>query len=657
MDLGRQLSSDVDQSLAQIRATSQLPIASRLVAIGRHKGRKSLQWVQYLTCLSPADLKETPLKRRRVDNGAVPEHRGRLLQRRRVPLTSRDYIAVSYTWDPSNNEDSSCGGYEILTPEGGISTRSVVRDIVLDRVIRFSESVGCANVWIDKECIDQQDNAMKQEAIQSMDLVYSKSRSPVALLSVVMEDEPALLLLISLLRGDLVLSAYSDDSQQIEHQLSERLVHQSSEVLKLLQFITSDLWWKRAWTFPEDYMASNHMVLLIAHPSQLESIKKTASDVLGDLAGELGINSAKLREEVTRYCMAHASQLGQEETCQEIMGLCGKYRVFLHGRSMSPTIFQDIGNRSITVVNDRLAIAANCCRYAMRLDTESIRAKDPSLSLSMLALYFLNGEIMDCDNSKVRASLSDNIFRFLHHQSMDGIESPIPRELTFIKSCRFVDVRLEEEGIKTTGQLWRRGRRIGSPLPENDEQDDEPDSSQPRGLTRRQRRQLRKLARDLRDSVYGKSYLVLAEDIDRYLDDDSSSFPKQYKDIMAGEIVAAIEADLCLYVACLVNPATGQQYSPYQAIFVSDEESYEEGDDDGHPVSSKPVYFFTAESYATKNSGDVNKHVSLEVEVRDDSSQGLPLLSIRRWANGLTFPDHRHLRVDVIFPWPAALVV
>jgi hypothetical protein len=59
---------------------------------------------------------------------------------------------------------------------------------------------------------------------------------------------------------------------------------------------------------------------------------------------------------------------------------------------MLPTIFSDVGKRGTTIESDRLAIAANCCGYSVRLNTAKLRDKHCSLSLAMLCL-FLNGEI------------------------------------------------------------------------------------------------------------------------------------------------------------------------------------------------------------------------------------------------------------------------
>lgn len=75
---------------------------------------------------------------------------------------------------------------------------------MLKRVTKYVEYCDCRHFWIDKECINQEDRQEKELAIQSMDLVYSRSDYPVALLSVRIESIEDLNLLVELLRESLL---------------------------------------------------------------------------------------------------------------------------------------------------------------------------------------------------------------------------------------------------------------------------------------------------------------------------------------------------------------------------------------------------------------------------------------------------------------------
>lgn len=59
--------------------------------------------------------------------------------------------------------------------------------------------------WIDQECIDQDNEAEKQRAVQSIEYVYSYSAFPVALLSVQIESEDQLKNLVYIL-GEVIHS-------------------------------------------------------------------------------------------------------------------------------------------------------------------------------------------------------------------------------------------------------------------------------------------------------------------------------------------------------------------------------------------------------------------------------------------------------------------
>jgi hypothetical protein len=67
--------------------------------------------------------------------------------------------------------------------------KNVVRDEVLERVLRYANYTGICRLWIDKKCSPQENSVEKQTAMDSMDLVYSKSRHPVGLLAVILHHQ------------------------------------------------------------------------------------------------------------------------------------------------------------------------------------------------------------------------------------------------------------------------------------------------------------------------------------------------------------------------------------------------------------------------------------------------------------------------------------
>jgi len=132
-------------------------------------------------------------------------------------------------------------------------------------------------------------------------------------------------------------------------------------------------------------------------------------------------------------------------------------------------------------------------------------------------------------------------------------------------------------------------------------------------------------------------------------DPDNDTFSKQYKDLMAEEVVEAMRVGKELHLASLVYEThqgeSKDGRSPYCGIFVDEPGGRREG----------VRYAFTASRPANGGEADDNdKHVSLEVELQDSASKGPPRLITKKWINALLFFNGCRRR-KVVFPWPAAL--
>ncbi|KAI0890635.1 uncharacterized protein GGS22DRAFT_151454, partial [Annulohypoxylon maeteangense] len=485
-----------------------------------------------------------------------------------------------------------------------------------------------------------------------MHLVYSLSKWPIALLTCTIETEEELDLLANLLDGEV-------DSEDEE------------AVLALLSKITSNYWWTRAWPFQEDYKASIYMTLLIPHHRDLERRKRDAIDdqerlLLGKIQGEIAIESALFRRRATEFCLEYRKRSKDKIICDRILRTAPKYNVLLKeespppgfgsiSRSMSPTILSDIVSRDIGKESDRLAIMANCCGYNTRLDTNSLNNDSSSLSLSILALYLLNGEIIENDPKQPsQGTLGDNIHEYLSKQSLSSFRPPVDEGLTFIKSCRFVNPVLTLEGTQTTGHLWKLGKVI---------------RCKPLKLQKYNRvPPLEQLATDLQFRTFGKSYPEMAVRLIYWARDDSSPYRSNHRSRrwrwhvrMTNKIEEALLEGKAIRLGCLVHPRQGAKDIPYTAIFVGD------GKDDWEDETVER-YAFTSSRPAKFNSlVEIDKHVSLEVAVewpKQDASEkpvsSLPKLYIKRWLNGLCLDGLSIFEESpsrpVLFPWPRALM-
>jgi hypothetical protein len=148
-----------------------------------------------------------------------------------------------------------------------------------------------------------------------------------------------------------------------------------------------------------------------------------------------------------------------------ILSKAGKYTLLLKRSDyMFSTIFADIEKRDVKIPWDRLVIGANCCQYPIRLDIGQLQQRGYSLSLSMLTMCLLNGEIL-YNNGEAEPTHTVvprmAVSRYLKDQFFDAFIPPgVEYSLTFNKACRFIDVELRASGVMTKGHLWKLGRII-----------------------------------------------------------------------------------------------------------------------------------------------------------------------------------------------------
>lgn len=643
---------DTHRTLGDIRDRFPNGLVSELLEIQKHQAvePKWLEWAKNPLCLCREPQKLNRKRKRGVESARLSDESTTF---RRIPRSGKTYVAVSYTnvASESEQETRAIGGYRIIgSAQGNVAAPTKVRDRVLQRAMSYADYRRVNLIWIDDECINRDDQDEHEMAMQSMDLIYRFSKYPVGLLTKPIKTPEQLNLLQRLLHSDFVEYSSGPDPPAL---VTEMSVETASKVVDLLDYITSDKWWTRAWVFQEDYHSAVKMTLLIPRSPLLSGIQ--AEGELCSIPGELQVKSVVFHEQSTLFCLALLHKKGEEwqdgrTKCENILGKAGKYNLlYQHGylagqqsgrRAMSPIIFTDIGTRDISIAPDLLAIAANCCNYSIRLNTKSLETTSHSLSMSILALYLLNGEIIMNDKHDEKL-LNHHIFGYLRQIALDTFDPPVKnKELTFIKRCRLVDVRLIPDGIVTSGRLWKLHKAIDTNGLTSRAQ---PEGETPNGLKRYQRSLLRQLCVELQLRGHKK----LAEDLDGYLNDDidgKGSPEKSDKDLMAEQIVEAIRQRMTIHLGCLVGS------NPYRGIFVTD------------PALETPPYVFTAWSRAGsggKTSDKIQAErfadnlVSLAVDATE-LGKALPRLKTRTWINGLCFFEGEPLR-DVVFTYPKSL--
>ncbi len=589
---------------------------------------------------------------------------GFFLQRHPINIfANQQYVALSYTWDPSEYEDAKSGQYQFQARGEQGYVVSNVRNCVLDRTLNYMTTHGVNLLWIDAHSIVQEtaceNNAAddcghtecreKQGAIEVMDLVYKWSNHPVALLGRPIELAQELDLLARLLQGRFTVS--SSGTPQLSRNVSQE---EAENLLGLLVAITQDRWWTRAWTFQESYRGGEKMRLLISHPPTLRDEKREYADrggnpLFGIVEGELCIRSVKLSEQATRFCLALKEEIGHSSAIESVLSAVGRYKDILQpSQSMTPRIIADIEKRCASDCWDRLAIIANCCQYSIRLDKQLVQSHETSLSLLTLALCLLNGEVLD-NGMWVRnwRMAEKTASQFIETSLLKGIQGREDRSLTFNKSCRFFDVTLTQEGTQTDGHLWELGDIIDTSNYRSSERAawvNQIDGD----LSLDQRKRLFWLANCLKagDPIFYRLRKALSNYLDldhRNADkeDHEVTFSHRYMRIMAAHVADTIGPNRgSIRLGRLWDPDM-EDWGAYHAVFVG---SWSE-------PSPEASYVFTSAASAD----NLDRHVSVEVDVEGEDRIGVSRLRIKRWLNGLCFFQGCPLET-VLFPWPDGFV-
>ncbi|CAG2014421.1 unnamed protein product [Fusarium graminearum] len=632
--------------------------------------QQKMRWiVENLECLGRRQSRKRKLN---TDESEKPE-RPYWFRKEVNGFTDSNFVALSYTWDASEYETQN------PKPEGHLIERrdreddweSSVRNSVLERVTRYMQCHDVPLLWIDRHSIPQKkckttpcvhgECKQKRHALDAMDWVYSLSDHPVALLGRPIQSEDEIATLSAILSGALV--KYQDGKPALDKDTEYR---QAKKMLDLLHEITRDKWWRRAWTFQENYKAGLKMTLLIHHDPDLERAKRSTPSgtkaMFGVVPGELSIQSVKFFESATEFCLAfrqhHFATSEDEEKIIHILKTAGRYRMLLsHSTSMSGIIISDVNWRGVTEPWDRLAIIANCCQYATRLDAARLQQMEgnvASLDLSILALRLLNGEILNNEEAHVP---DGTIVERMNDLFFDDFRAPKgAKKLTYNKGCRFFDVEFTRTGIKTKGHLWKLGETLRPPRSSPRlSQTSHKDKKQLSEYERTRLKQLSELIRAKHTSDDAGIVDCIKDFLeeDSFVMDDQGSFSLRYRRLMTKAVVRAMDADQTLSLGYLCDPEGEPTVA--RGIFIHDRDAVE-SDEPLSQADKDPAYVFTSlwsdedvdEEYLAN---ELDHHVSIGVRLSDDRSQESLQLYTQEWVLGLCFFTGVPTS-DVVFPWP-----
>ncbi|KAF3015240.1 pre-mRNA-splicing factor 8 [Neopestalotiopsis sp. 37M] len=397
-----------------------------------------------------------------------------------------DYVAVSWCWKTDSINDE----YWL---SGEVARLAKTPSTILDRAIAFAGSHNLGLIWIDKDCIDQNNRQDQEAGIQSMDLVYQRSRWTVGLLNCIFDEQCELDILAEMMEGDIISPEKLDT------------------VEKVLRKIAEDVWFTRAWILQESVCGGFQMTLMVRHAPGLTK----AVEYFGNIKNEIEFSIEQLFEFITRAddvlnLAAGAISGDLTDRIEDVLAKIWKFNP-THIYQIDVNHYTDayertselqkqktakaddpdyrpacnaaealhfLGRRENSRIPDRLAIMTNLCNYSIRLDTNKVVDLNQDrkrqglgllgLSIGVFALSVFNG-----DFSLVLRKDGNGSDRTQHigpswSPKSDLILQSVDYYEDNAKVIRTKPPELLREGLLVRGWLWRIHPRDKLTIPKLD---------------------------------------------------------------------------------------------------------------------------------------------------------------------------------------------
>jgi hypothetical protein len=320
-----------------------------------------------------------------------------------------NYVAVSYTWQKFDPVDDT-----VAVPRYRISATAALRNprsqnAVLHRAVQFARAYDVPFIWIDQDCIDQQDRIDVQRHLHIVHEIFYQSRYAIGLLSFHIHNESHVKSLQYIHEGVCLdeLNGLSESRRFEESEIAQRMMR----ALRLLTTISVDQWFSRTWTFMERHSAP-HMHLLLPCDASLAMDNKTKR-----LPAELELSLLRLQQvrkklEETRYYSPIREEMfsGRQnhpqdrqlifEAISRLSHLISRkfmvefktppWRQALNLRQVT-AIFSHIEQCENTVLSDRLLILGYLCGFSRRLKMDELNHYKYSYSTCAFVLLLMNG--------------------------------------------------------------------------------------------------------------------------------------------------------------------------------------------------------------------------------------------------------------------------
>lgn len=290
------------------------------------------------------------------------------------PQREQRWISVSYCWahlEPSGHR--TIPDYRILVQSNPPKEKSTFRNpscpvMVLHRAVCFARARNCRYIWIDQECIVQDDPTDIENHLQVMHRIYSGSMITVAVLSCKITDQSSLDALIAFLISPV-------DEKKLRADGARRI----------LQYITDDRWFRRAWTYQERHCADCLEFLIPIAPG-LNIVEHTWLKIVDT---DLCVGNLVFWRSIGVLGAGIAFATGDTITDPTWRKYSSYFEVMgWDSKGFGKNVFEFLEACDISILSDKLAIYGNICGLNNKLKTTLLRNSRYSYSTCLLALCF-----------------------------------------------------------------------------------------------------------------------------------------------------------------------------------------------------------------------------------------------------------------------------
>lgn len=359
------------------------------------------------------------------------------------PSTCMHFVCVSYCW-PKDKDGKPIERpkTKTITMMDGTERPNRAPDDVLDRAVEVARCYGLRMIWIDQECLPQDESEEQQLGVQAMDILYAQASITAGLL-----DSTAILTQEQM-DAIHMMSAFEPDPSGMRCRwrgsgpVPVVDANICNQVLDFLEMLASDAYYTRAWIVQESLSAGDNMSLVLPKAIGVSDPFGADSYLANQRAHSCRRMSTNIHipVHVFRAILAAARflidppfvrygdalmatngtvlpvfDLTSTETKERARDILPKAHS-LHPRPpksvhVSATMFARGGgidgprqscdtataltllkSRGCFRVEDRVAIIANMCGFDIRLNTFTLAQKCPSLRLAVFAQAFLNAD-------------------------------------------------------------------------------------------------------------------------------------------------------------------------------------------------------------------------------------------------------------------------